>query len=720
MFAGGFFLKTANCIGSRVLVKIDMTAMAHPGETGQALHEIKGVLTKFMRMLFPLEFRMDTLANCPPMLPFHYPLLAGEMIYLPDRIDQFASKADAYTYYLVTAAHLASRHDFGSFKLRLADLPGFEDRGETGVEAIDSYVASFEDPALASALMRLAESARIDAALARLYPGLAPRLAQVNRALVSQLEPLALSTMLVRASLGLVESESNIDIDMNFARAAGELFAPLRAPGADVRGTVRQVQVLYQWLQDLIAQAQRAGESSDLSAEAQRMRNDLLRTSMKGAESGAQAEGEDGEQSEDGGETDQNVRMQASGKQTKGSKGRALSPEELRRLIEQGAQLNPSQSQGDADGEGMYLTQLTGKQLSELEQMRDQLAEVGALPGQGRLMISRTRQDSYYAYDEWDYVLGDYRRGWSRLREIPIAGDGGDFFAATLMRYSELLPMVRRHFQRIRPASYRMVRGLEDGEEIDLERTVESQVARRMGETPDSRLYKARKKEARDVATLFLLDMSASTDEPIHREPRKYTDDDDDDWMKALQRRPQAVQRPRRIIDVNKEALVIMAQSLEEIGDQYAIMGFSGHGRDNVEFYVIKEFDNELTDEVRARVGAVEPKRSTRMGTAIRHVREKFKDVASRAKHMILLSDGFPQDFDYGHDRRSNAYGIQDTMVALKELELAGVLPFCITVDKTGHDYLRQMCQSSRYLVIEDITSLPRQLPKIYEQVVRW
>jgi hypothetical protein len=30
------------------------------------------------------------------------------------------------------------------------------------------------------------------------------------------------------------------------------------------------------------------------------------------------------------------------------------------------------------------------------------------------------------------------------------------------------------------------------------------------------------------------------------------------------------------------------------------------------------------------------------------------------------------------------------------------------------------MCQSSRYLVIEDIASLPRQLPKIYEQVIRW
>ncbi len=85
-----------------------------------------------------------------------------------------------------------------------------------------------------------------------------------------------------------------------------------------------------------------------------------------------------------------------------------------------------------------------------------------------------------------------------------------------------------------------------------------------------------------------------------------------------------------------------------------------------------------------------------------------------------MLNGGFPQDFDYGQDRRSNAYGIQDTMVALKELEMAGVMPFCITVDRTGHDYLRQMCQPSRYLVIDDITSLPKQLPKIYEQIVRW
>ncbi len=682
------------------------------------LHEIKGVVTKFMRMLFPLEFRVDSLANAGVMLPFHYPLMAGEMIYLPERIDAIEDERLAYDYYLAVAAHLAGRHEFGSFELKLCEIPGFEDRGETGAEAIDCFVSSFEDSGLSNALMRLCESARVDAELARRYRGLAPRLERLNRVLVERLHPRALSTMLIRASLGLLTMEERMM--GGFVAQAAEFIAPLRNPDANVLDSTRQTSSMYGWIQALIEAARKAGEGDALDQDAQAMRNDLI-SSMKGPAGEADGDSAGDGDGEGEGETNQDVSMQVGGKSGKGGKSRALSPEELKKLIEQGAQINPSQSSGDAEGEGMYLTQLTGKQAEELEHLREQLGELGPLSQQGRHVISRSRQDSYYAYDEWDYVLGDYRRNWCRLREVEMPGDEGDFYQVTLNRYSDLLPIVRRHFQKIRPASYRMVRGLEDGEEIDIDRTIEMRVSRLMGETPDNRVYKARKKEHRDVATLFLLDMSASTDEPIHREPKKYsTDDDDDDWMKAWQRRPQAAQRPRRIIDVNKEALVIMAQSLEELGDSYAIMGFSGHGRDNVEFYVIKEFDQELSDDVRARVGAVEPKRSTRMGAAIRHVREKFKDVNSRARHVILLSDGFPQDFDYGHDRRSNAYGIQDTMVALKELEAAGVVPFCITVDKTGHDYLRQMCQSSRYLVIEDIASLPLQLPKIYEQVTRW
>ncbi|MGH7907853.1 MAG: nitric oxide reductase activation protein NorD, partial [Candidatus Binataceae bacterium] len=589
-----------------------------------------------------------------------------------------------------------------------------EGRGETGVEALDSFVAGFDDPSLAGALLRLCETARIDAELRRRYRGLAPRVRAINHSLSAALKPDALSTALVHCALDL---PFELDGASAFALAASDMITPLRAPGAGITSSALQAAALYRWLKDLMAAARQAAESGDLSDEAMRLKNELA--SAAGLTEDETPGGEPAEAENEGdGDSNQMVKLDASGKNSKGGKPRPLTAEEIRELLEAAAELKQSEAGGEREGGGVYLTHVTDKQAEELEQLREQLGEVGAFANPGRFVAGR-HQDAYYAYDEWDYILGDYRHNWCRLREVMLTGDGGDFFAHTLSRYAELLPQVRRHFQRIRPASYRMVRGLEDGEEIDFDRTIESHVDLRMGRVPDGRVYKARKKEARDVATLFLLDMSASTDEPIAREARRFAGDDADDWSKNW-RRPSAPSRPRRIIDVNKEALVIMAQALEELGDSYAIMGFSGHGRDNVEFYVIKEFQSELSDEVKARVGAIEPKRSTRMGAAIRHVREKFADVSSRAKHVILLSDGFPQDFDYGHDRRSNAYGIQDTMVALKELELIGVTPFCITVDRTGHDYLRQMCSASRYLVIDDIASLPRQLPKIYEQVVRW
>ena len=164
---------------------------------------VKGMLTKFMRMLFPLEFRIDSLPESGAILPFHYPLLHGGMIYLPERVGGIGGADTARDYYVLTAAHLAARHEFGTFDLKLADLPGFDERAETGIEALDSFVATFEDPALAGALLRLCESARIDSVLRNRYRGLEARAARMNNTLAGTLAPHSLSTMLVKASYGI-------------------------------------------------------------------------------------------------------------------------------------------------------------------------------------------------------------------------------------------------------------------------------------------------------------------------------------------------------------------------------------------------------------------------------------------------------------------------------------------------------------------------------------
>jgi len=51
----------------------------------------------------------------------------------------------------------------------------------------------------------------------------------------------------------------------------------------------------------------------------------------------------------------------------------------------------------------------------------------------------------------------------------------------------------------------------------------------------------------------------------------------------------------RRVIDVSKDALALMCDALQALGDSYAIYGFSGDGRDNVEFHVAKDFADKLS-----------------------------------------------------------------------------------------------------------------------------
>ena len=86
-------------------------------------------------------------------------------------------------------------------------------------------------------------------------------------------------------------------------------------------------------------------------------------------------------------------------------------------------------------------------------------------------------------------------------------------------------------------------------------------------------------------------------------------------------------------------------------------------------------------------------------------------------KILIILSDGFPQDCDYGPERGNHDYGVEDTAKALEEAERKGIESLCITVDRSGHDYLKRMCPNGRYMIIEEMNDLPDQLTKLYTQL---
>ena len=289
-----------------------------------------------------------------------------------------------------------------------------------------------------------------------------------------------------------------------------------------------------------------------------------------------------------------------------------------------------------------------------------------------------------------------------------------------------LAPGVMQQLEQIKPLGYRRVSRVVDGDELDFNALIEARQDARAGQSPDDRVYSRKERIQRDVCAVFLVDLSASTDDPIEPpdstppvEPQQdgavnLRDPYDDDVHNLVHDVSSEPER-RRIIDVQRESMLVMSTVLEQLGDSYGIYGFSGYGRDCVEFFVAKEPDQSFTQATLDAIAGMSPKRSTRMGPAIRHATNKLLASGNALKLLIILSDGFPQDCDYGPTRGDHEYGVQDTAKALQEAQVKGVESFCVTVDKSGHDYLKRMCPESRYLVIEEIEDLPQALSKVYQ-----
>ena len=129
---------------------------------------------------------------------------------------------------------------------------------------------------------------------------------------------------------------------------------------------------------------------------------------------------------------------------------------------------------------------------------------------------------------------------------------------------------------------------------------------------------------------------------------------------------------------------MLLIEALETIGDKYGVYGFSGYGRDNVEFFVYKDMDEPFGDKIKERIDKIAPVRSTRMGPAIRHCIWKLQNTDAKVKILMLLSDGRPQDHGYGRDRTEKEYAIHDTKMALTEARREGMVPFALTVDRAG------------------------------------
>jgi len=290
-------------------------------------------------------------------------------------------------------------------------------------------------------------------------------------------------------------------------------------------------------------------------------------------------------------------------------------------------------------------------------------------------------------YDEWDFRMDDYKKEWCRVREMDMPEGSLSAYNQTIAENHGLVNALKRHFGLLRPDRFRRIFREERGDDIDFDALIETLVDRHAGVPPSDRVYIRRDKRQRDVSVAFLADMSFSTSDVL----------------------PSG----KRIIDVERESLTLMAEALESIGDQWAVYGFSSDYREKVDFLVVKDFKEVFGDPVKRRFEGIRPIAMTRLGAAIRHANSLLVKQDSVIRLLILLSDGRPYDVDYG----DSDYAMEDTRSALWEGRRMGINSFCVTVDKKSQDYLPHMYGESHYTVINNVDALPVMLPLIYKRL---
>jgi nitric oxide reductase NorD protein len=300
--------------------------------------------------------------------------------------------------------------------------------------------------------------------------------------------------------------------------------------------------------------------------------------------------------------------------------------------------------------------------------------------------VDRERLSGRILYPEWDTRSGKYLQDHVCVLTSVAEADPGSATAIRDPKSERRIRSVKKQFEALRPGRI-TTRGHLDGDALDLDAAVRSQVERIASGVGNERIWLQTRPEARDLAVSILLDVSRSTESAV---------------------------TGRAVIDIEREALTALAWGLNACGDDFSISAFSSLKRHRVYLQSCKRFDEPMGPVVEQRIGGLKPGFYTRLGAAVRHTSTELAAQSRKRKLLLVITDGKPNDLDHYEGR----HGIEDTRMAVREARRAGQSVFGVTIDKSAKSWFPRLFGQGGFAVIPHPDKLTQALPQIYRQLV--
>lgn len=288
-------------------------------------------------------------------------------------------------------------------------------------------------------------------------------------------------------------------------------------------------------------------------------------------------------------------------------------------------------------------------------------------------------------HPEYDYQAGRERPDWTTVVEYAPRLGRARFLDEVLDRRADEVARLTALIRAARVGRAQRIKRQAEGETLDLDACIDAVAALRAGQMPDTRVYQTMARRHRDLAVSVLLDISQSTADPVPG-------------------------RDRTVLDLEREATVLLAHAMASLGDPFSVTAFSSDGREDVRLTRIKAFGEPFDRRAGAALAGLRPGYSTRMGAALRHVGGELALQPSHRRLVLVITDGEPSDIDCPDP----AYLIEDARRAVQSLGAAGIDVFAVGLGHRNTETETRIFGMKGFIQIGRVAALTEKLPALY------